>query len=355
MGISDTLLGRKNVNGNPYIEAIEPAAALPGGEVRILGRSLKPPSLARPEVSFSGVNGYIVVSSEDFVITRVPFGAHSGQVIVHSNGHTSNAREIKIAQLLAENLHPVANPAIDLEGNIFVTYSGMRGQKVPVSIYKIDTNYDVKPFLSDLMNATGMAFDHEGQLYVSSRYDGTVYRVSASGAMSTYAEGLGVATGIAFDREGSLYVGDRSGTVWRIAPDRQMFVFATLEPSVAAYHLAFAPDGTLYVTGPTTSSFDAVYAVDRQGSVSVFYRGLGRPQGLAFDAQGNLYVAASLAGRRGIVKITPDKQASLVVSGHGIVGVAFTRTGGAVVATSSPNQNGAVFYLDWGIQPFSLI
>lgn len=355
MGISDTSLGRKNVNSNPYIEAIEPSAALPGGEVRIVGRSLKPPSLARPEVSFTGANGFIVASSEEFVITRVPYGAQSGQVMVHSNGHSSNAREIKIAELLAENVHPVANPAIDLEGNIYVTYSGMRGQKAPVSIFKIDTNYAVKPFLTDLMNATGMAFDHEGQLYVSSRYDGAVYRVSSNGTKTTFAEGLGVATGIAFDREGSLYVGDRSGTIWRIAPDRQMFVFATLEPSVAAYHLAFAPDGTLYITGPTTSSFDAVYAVDPHGSVAVFYRGLGRPQGLAFDAQGNLYVAASLAGKRGIVKITPEKQASLVIAGHGIVGLAFTRIGGVVLATNSPNQNGAVFHLAWDIQPLSLI
>jgi sugar lactone lactonase YvrE len=350
MGISDTLLGRKNVDGNPFIEAIEPAAALPGGEVRIVGKALKPPKLARPEVTFTGVPGSIVVSSEDFVIARVPYGAHSGQVIIQSNGHTSNAREIKIAQPLAENLHPVANPAIDLEGNIYVTYSGGRGQKVPVSIYKIDTGYNVKPFLSDLMNATGMAFDGAGQLYVSSRYDGTVYRVAPNGSISTYAEGMGIATGIAFDREGSLYVGDRSGTIWRIAPDRQIFVYATLEPSVAAYHLAFSPDGLLYVSGPTTSSFDAIYAVDSHGTVNVFYRGLGRPQGLAFDAQGNLYVAASLAGKRGIVRITPDKNASLVISGHGLVGLAFTRTGGAVLATTN-----AVFHLSWGIQPLSLI
>jgi sugar lactone lactonase YvrE len=219
-----------------------------------------------------------------------------------------------------------------------------------VSIYKIDTNYEVKPFLSDLMNATGMAFDGNGQLYVSSRYDGTVYRVSPNGTMSTYAEGMGVATGIAFDREGSLYVGDRTGTIWRIAPDRQIFVYATLEPSVAAYHLAFAPDGLLYVSGPTTSSYDAVYTVDSHGTVSVFYRGLGRPQGLAFDAQGNLYVAASLGGKRGVVKITPDKQPSLVIAGHGIVGLAFTRTGGAVLATNS-----AVFHLTWGVQALSLI
>ncbi len=350
MSISDALLGRKNVNGNPYIETIDPAAALPGGEVKILGRSLKPPKLSRPEVSVSGVAASIVASSEEFLIARIPYGAHSGDLTVKADGHMSNGREIKVAQPLAENLHPVANPAIDLDGNIFITFSGSRGQKVPVSIYKIDTNYTVKPFLSDLMNATGMAFDPAGDLYVSSRYDGTVYKVTPSGKMSTYAEGMGVATGIAFDREGSLYVGDRSGTIWRIAPDRQIFVYATLEPSVAAYHLAFAPDGKLYVSGPTTSSYDAVYSVDSHGTVEVFFRGLGRPQGLAFDAAGNCYVAASLAGRRGIVRITPEKQASLAVSGHGLVGLAFTRTGGAVLATTN-----AVFHLTWGIQPLSLV
>ncbi len=200
------------------------------------------------------------------------------------------------------------------------------------------------------MNPTGLAFDAEGQLYVSSRYDGTVYRVNPNGAISTYAEGMGVATGIAFDHGNNLYVGDRSGTIWRIAQDREIFVYATLEPSLAAYHLAFSPDGTLYVAGPTTSSYDAVYAVDSHGTVSVFYRGLGRPQGLAFDAQGNLYVAASLAGKRGIVQITPDKKASLAVAGQGLVGLAFTRTGGAVLVTTN-----SVFHLTWGIRPLSLI
>jgi sugar lactone lactonase YvrE len=351
MGITETLLGKKNVDGHPYIEAIDPPASLPGGEVRVLGRALKPPRLARPEVSFSGMRGSIVVSSEDFLIARVPFGAQSGQVTIQSNGHESNGRELKIAQPIAESLHPVANPAIDRDGNIYVTDSGGRGQKVPVAIFRIDTSYSApKPFLADLMNATGLAFDPQGQLYVSSRFDGTVYRVTPNGALSTYAEGLGVATGIAFDKQGNLYVGDRSGTIWRIAPDRQIFVFATLEPSVAAYHLAFAPNGTLYVTGPTTSSFDAVYSVDPHGTVSVFYRGLGRPQGLAFDATGNLYVAASAGGKRGIVKITPEKLASLVIAGHGLVGLAFTRTGGAVLVTTN-----SVFHLTWGIQGLPLI
>ena len=121
----------------------------------------------------------------------------------------------------------------------------------------------MKPFITEMMNATGLAFDAQGMLYISSRYDGIVYQVTPTGNMSVFVEGMGVATGIAFDDEHNLYVGDRSGTIFKISPDRQIFVFATLEPSIAAYHLAFGPDGYLYVTGPTTSSFDAVYRISR--------------------------------------------------------------------------------------------
>jgi sugar lactone lactonase YvrE len=239
----------------------------------------------------------------------------------------------------------VTNPAVDAEGNIYVTFSGSRGQKVPVAIYKIDTSYSVKPFVADLMNPTAISFDRAGQMYVSSRFDGTVYRVAANGTVSSYAQGMGIATGMAFDGAENLYVGDRSGTIFKIARDRQIFVFATLEPSVSAYHLAFGPHGDLFVTGPTTSSFDCVYKVDPQGNVSTFYRGLGRPQGLAFDVEGNLYVAASLAGKRGIVRITPDGKASSAVAGNGLVGLAFAPGRSAVLATTN-----AVHHLSWNIQ-----
>src|SRR5438128_2769170 len=306
MAISNRLLGKKNVNGRPHIEAVAPAAALPGGEIRILGSGLRPPELRCPRVRFGELEASVVVSADDFVIARVPQGAASGPVVVSTNGHSSNAQQVKVAVPIAENLHPLTSPALDAEGNIYVTFSGSRGQKVPVSIYKIDTNYSVKPFVTEMMNATAIAFDRDGQMYVSSRFDGTVYRVAPNGTMSTYAEGMGIATGIAFDRAENLYVGDRSGTIFKIARDRQIFVFATIEPSVSAYHLAFGPHGDLFVTGPTTSSFDSVYKIDAHGSVSTFFRGLGRPQGLAFDAQGNLYVAASLSGKPGIVKITAD-------------------------------------------------
>ena len=350
MGISDRLLGKKNLNGKPHIAAVNPAAALPGGEIRITGSDLRPPELRRPHVRFGEVEGAVVISSDDFLVARVPYGASSGPVVVSTNGHSSNPHQIRVAVPIAENLHPVTNPALDAEGNVFVTFSGSRGQKVPVSIFKVDTNYNVKPFLADLMNATSIAFDREGQMYVSSRYEGTVYRVAPNGTMASYAEGMGVATGIAFDRVGNLYVGDRSGTIFKIAPDRQIFVFATLEPSVSAYHLAFSPHGDLFVTGPTTSSFDCVYKINPQGSVTTFYRGLGRPQGIAFDVDGNLYVAASLSGKRGIVRITPTGEASLDIAGSGLVGLAFAPGRSAVLAT----QN-AVHHLAWNVQGSPLV
>jgi sugar lactone lactonase YvrE len=339
-----------NTHGAPQIEAIEPSCALPGGEVRITGSGLRPQELERPEVRFGTVNGSIVISSEQFIVARVPEGASSGNVVVASNGRRSNPREVRIAVPLAENLHPVANPAVDSEGNIYATFSGSRGQRVPVAIFRIDASHEVTPFVSEMMNPTGMAFGHDANLYVSSRYDGAVYRVSKDGTVTSYAEGLGVATGIAFDGEGNLYVGDRSGTIFKIGRDRQIFVFAMIEPSVSAFHLAFNDDGNLYVTGPTTSSFDAVYEVDPHGHVEVFYRGLGRPQGLAFDVKGNLYVAASSHGRRGIVKITPGHQASLAVSGQNLVGLAFGPGRSAVLATTS-----GVLSLSWDIQGRSLI
>jgi sugar lactone lactonase YvrE len=93
-----------------------------------------------------------------------------------------------------------------------------------------------------------------------------------------------------------------------------------------------------------------VYKVDPHGSVSVFYRGLGRPQGLAFDADGNLYLAASLTGKRGIVKITPDAKASLEVSGQGLVGLAFAPGKSAILAT-----NNAVYHISWNIQGLPLL
>jgi sugar lactone lactonase YvrE len=339
---------RKPPDARPQIAAVTPPAAIAGGELQIRGKGFA--KAERPRVTIGEVGAPIVIGSDSFLIARVPEGAMAGELVVESGQQSSETWSCDIGVQIADSLHPVANPAVDALGNIYTTFSGSRGQKVPVAVYRIDLNFNMKPFINELMNATSLAFDDQGLLYISSRYEGYVYQATPNGSMSVYVEGMGVATGIAFDHEHNLYVGDRSGTVFKISPSRQIFVFATLEPSLAAYHLAFGPDGWLYVTGPTTSSFDAIHRISSHGEVEVFYRGLGRPQGLAFDEEGRLYAAASIGGRRGVVRITPQREAQLFLSGPGIVGLAFSPSRAMIVATTN-----ALFRVDVGIKGRTLI
>lgn len=301
----------------------------------------------RPEVVIGSAVAPLVVASDRYVVARVPESAEGGRLTIDNGEGASEARELSIGYQLMDSLHPVANPAVDAGGAVYTTFSGSRGQKTPVAVYRIAPDGSATPFLTDIMNATSLAFDREGVLYVSSRFDGVVYQALESGVMSVFVEGMGVATGIAFDREGNLFVGDRSGTVFKISPSRQIYVFATVEPSISAYHLAFDPEGHLYLTGPTTSSYDAVFRISPAGEVETFYRGLGRPQGMAFDSDGNLYVAASLGGRKGIVRITPQRDASLFLSGPNIVGLAFAPHRQMVITTT-----GALYRVQAGVEGF---
>jgi sugar lactone lactonase YvrE len=337
-------------NGIPRIDRVAPAAAIPGGEIVIHGSGFVSRAHPQPVVRFGEVEGGLSLASETRLIARVPEGATGGIVRVASAANESQPHPISIGVQIADNLHPIANPAVDAYGNTYVTFSGNRGQRVPVSLYKITANYSVKPFVTSLVNPSGLALDRAGNLFVSCRNDGTIHRITPEGRAEQWIEGMGVATGIAFDRAENLYVGDRSGTIFKISASREVFVFATIEPSLAAYHLAFHPNGDLYVTGPTTSSYDRVYRITQGGEVSTFFRGLGRPQGLAFDRETNLYVAASYGGRRGIIRITPQAHAEVVLSGSGLVGMALQASGRAILATT-----GALFTLDWDVRGLPLL
>lgn len=325
----------------PHLDRVTPSAALPGGQIDVHGSNLEPLNAEIPHATIGDISAPVLLSRPSRATVQIPEGTITGDLVLHRGGQASNPLNLRVAVPMAENLHPVANPAVDADGNVYATVSGSRGEAVPVSIFQIQRDFQIRPFVRELLNATGIAFGPDGHLYASSRAEGTVYRISPEGAISTYAEGMGIATGIAFDSDGSLFVGDRSGTIFKIAPGQtsasggEIFVYATLEPSIAAYHLAFNDAGTLFVTGPTTSSNQAIHAIDRDGNTTVFYQGLGRAQGMAFDVDDNLYVAASLHGQRGIVRIDRHRRATLAVSGSNLVGLAFLEDGNVTLATRS--------------------
>jgi sugar lactone lactonase YvrE len=330
------------------IVRVNPGRGIPGGEVIIECAGFEADPIRACSALFDGSPGHIVGASSRRALAIVPEMDGGGEVDValECRGQRTAAAKLTVASRLAEDLHLVANPAFDPDdGSLYVTRSGSRGQEFPITIFRIDTSGVLSDFSGDITNPTGIAFDRSGQMFVTSRMDGVVYRITPFKEAVAFASNLGVATGLAFDREGRMYVGDRTGTIYRVNGIGEERAWAQLEQSVSAYHMAFGPDGALYVTGPTVSSFESVMRIDGSGHASVFYKGLGRPHGLAFDREGFLYAAASLQGRRGIVRITPDgREAELFVAGMNVVGLAFSAAGEMVVAT-----NEAVYSLPLGI------
>lgn len=328
---------------------IAPTAGIAGGEVTIEYAGFDTSEPAKCAVWFGTEQAHIVALGPERIVALVPELKQSGSVAVRieSPGKQSASATFVVGKRVAEDLHPVTNPAFDPdEGALFVTRSGSRGEQLPVSLFRIETNGEVSEFSGDITNPTAIAFDKDGQMFVTSRVDGTVYRVNPFREAVVFVRNLGVATGIAFDNAGTMYVGDRTGTIYKVNGIGEEKAWVQLEPSVSAYHLAFCPGNALYVTGPTVTSFDSIYRIDQNGEVGVFYKGLGRPQGLAFDVDGNLYLAASLRGRRGIVRISPDgRHSELFVAGMNLVGLAFSSSGDMVVAS-----NDSVYSLPLGIK-----
>ena len=318
------------------ILGIDPVYAIAGGEVIIdcVGFDTRDPQAC--DVFIGDVPAQIVAIGPKRVLAIVP-ETKGGELDVRleSGGDVSEPAKLTVARKLAGDLHPVANPAFDPDdGALFVTRSGSRGEELPVTLFRIDISGDVSEYSGDIPNPTGIAFGQDGQMFVSSRLEGVVYKVTPFKEAVAFARNLGVATGIAFDRSGTMYVGDRTGTIYRVNGIGEERAWAQLEPSVSAFHLAFGPDDSLYVTGPTVTSYDCVWRTNADGETDVFFKGLGRPQGLAFDTAGNLYVAASLRGRRGIVRISPDgSEAKVVVAGVNLIGLAFSSAGEMAVVS----------------------
>jgi sugar lactone lactonase YvrE len=317
---------------SPRVTAIHPLRAIEGGRIDIEGSGFVIGDEYPPEVRVGDARVRLVYASSTRLSVLLPSGLESGRAAVRVAD--APPAFIDVAAPFATGLHQVDNPVFDRDGNLYVTFSGTRGQQVPVSIFRVRPNGTRETFSSGIVNPTSIAIDPQGRLYVSSRFEGTVYRVALDGSAESFANDLGVACGLAFARDGTLFVGDRSGTIFRVDRAGKATTFASLPASVAAFHLAVGPDDALYVTGPTLSSYDALYRVGANGEVTTRYAGFGRPQGLAFDTHGTLHVVEALAGVSGLYRVPPTGDPELVLAGPGLVGVAFDPHGGLVVSSN---------------------
>lgn len=316
------------------IAAIAPSLALAGGRVVLSGGPF-PTEHAGPVVRVGHADARLSFASRSRIAFVVPAHAVSGRQPVRLDCAPGETAFLEVGEVVATGVHVVDNPLVTADGTIYATCSGSRGQQTPVSIYRIVPGGGREVFSTGITNATSMALDPAGRLYVTSRFDGTVSRVGDNGRPEVVAGDLGVATGLVFAPDGTMYVGDRSGTVFRVSAGGDTTVHATLPSSVAAFHLALSPDGaTLFATAPTMAPIDAVYRIAPDGRVSAVTRRFGRPQGLAFDPQGRLHVVEALAGASGVYRLDEDGRAEFVIASGPLVGIAFDPRGGVVVASN---------------------
>lgn len=323
---------------------VEPARVLPGARAVVTGSLLPLPVEGMPHVLVGDSDARVVAASPSHVRFIVPTDLTGGVVPVRIDECLSDPAWLAVGRTLATDVHMVDSPVFDRDGRLYVTHSGSRESRPSVPLFRFDRARHKEALSIEIGNPTSLALGPDGCVYVSSRFDGHVYRLMPGDRVERYATDLGVATGLAFSPEGDLFVGDRSGTVFRVHPDRQVETFATLPSSVAAFHLAYGPDRCLYVTAPTLATHDALYRITPDRMVDTVTEAFGRPQGLAFDRHGMLYVVDALAGAAGLFRVDvrqPAPTPELVVAAPALVGVAFGPDGETILSS-----NDTVWQLD---------
>ncbi|MFQ5988844.1 MAG: gluconolaconase [Candidatus Methylomirabilales bacterium] len=317
----------------PHISAVEPSIGIEGGTVVVQGTGFL--SAGIPPLVFLGeVEARPLIVSNVRMILPIPDDATTGPLTLMV-GTERIGTAFTIGAKLAADLHPVANPVVNAEGVIYTTISGRRGQKVEAPLVRITPDGAAEHISIPAINPTGLALQPDGALLTSSRYDGRVYRLLPTGDTQVIAEDLGIATGLCLDEAGVLYIGDRTGTIYRLPPGGQAKVFASLPPSVAAFHLTAGPDGNLYATAPTLSNEDVIYQINSFGDAEPYWGPLERPQGLIFDRQGRLWVTAGIKGHRGVYMFSGPEAPRFMVTGANLVGLAFTPDQHLILASTS--------------------
>jgi len=211
-------------------------------------------------------------------------------------------------------------------------------------------------FASGLLRPRGFAFDGFGNLFVATLDTATLFdsqgqilKFAPDGTVTVLASRLHSPEGLALDGAGNLYFacGDFShpatGFITKITPQGAVSKFAFLGKGDHGAHqnfgVAFDGQGNLFVADNIA---EAIYVITPARRVSTFVS-LPVPSGLAFDGAGNLYASdfgpdfdPSAPG--GVTKIAPDGTQTIVVSGLGnLLGLAFDPYGNLFVAGRTDN------------------
>src|SRR5688500_19706600 len=96
---------------------VDPAAAIPGGEVSVECSGYDTSNLRECRVTFDGAEGRIIGAAPWRVLALVPETLEEGgevELLLESrDGRRSDPTRLTVGRRLAEDVHMVANPAVD--------------------------------------------------------------------------------------------------------------------------------------------------------------------------------------------------------------------------------------------------
>jgi sugar lactone lactonase YvrE len=210
--------------------------------------------------------------------------------------------------------------AVGPDGNYYVSNIGSFNEPNDGAIKQITLNGDsfaVKDFATELNNPAGTAFFGK-DLYVADTVG--VWKIDPSGNKTVFlsVEKLPVPPGLlndlAFDKEGNLYLSDTfRSLVYRVTPKAEVSIAldkSKLPELSGPNGLAVDDEGNLYVVD---LNLGRVFKVTPAGEASVIMPAVGAGDGIAFDKDKNIYVSDFLGGR--VLKLDPKGEISVFATG----------------------------------------
>lgn len=207
----------------------------------------------------------------------------------------------------------------------------------------------VELLISGFSSPEGPAFDRHGRLFFVNWLTSSIMRLGPDGAAEEWFNTGGIPAGLAFHPDGSLYVADEGDAihgVLRLSPDRHRTTVVDSyqgQPLNGANDLMFDRQGILYFSDPWRSSLDnpigGFYRLFPDGRLEQLDRGLAFPNGVAVAADGRaVYLAETRHNRVLRYEIGPDgavgsRQVWAILDGEpGPDGMAFDAEGFLYVA-----------------------
>ncbi|HET7679492.1 MAG TPA: SMP-30/gluconolactonase/LRE family protein [Xanthobacteraceae bacterium] len=189
----------------------------------------------------------------------------------------------------------------DNQGNL---YTPARGGSPSCPVYRVNIANPSLVVVGNIpapCSPSGLAFNRAGRLFVSQGSDivSFVPNSSSPPAATVFASGVPGTNGLAFDRAGNLWTGDGTtglGRVWKVSPAGLVTEMFRVQPMVNVV--------PAFTVGATTFT-----GVGRD--VRTVPTGNSQPlvaNGLAFDREGNLFIADTARGAIWKVSFEPSGQ-----------------------------------------------